>query len=170
MEVLEAIKMRRSVRAYAKTPIPPISISRMMKALRFAPSACNYQPWHFIFVTDPALRRRVAEASNRQLFMADAPVIVVACGWPEQAYKRIFAQAHPVQADGNHGDQRDHGYKDHEIEERNMDLKPLRKNPVDGYGDELIDQRNEEGIDQHHPVFSHHLECVGNGIDSAVKF
>ncbi len=87
MDVFDAIKTRRSVRSYSSRPIPDDVMERMKLALRYAPSACNFQPWRFILVTDAALRRKVAEAANDQLFMAEAPVTVVGCGLPEQAYK-----------------------------------------------------------------------------------
>jgi nitroreductase len=59
----------------------------MRQALRFAPSACNYQPLHFILVEDPEIRRKLAEVANEQLWLADAPVIVVACSLAGNAYK-----------------------------------------------------------------------------------
>ena len=74
MDVLEAIKTRRSVREYSSRPIPPELLERMCQALRYAPSACNLQPWRFILVTDPELRGKVAKAANDQLWMAAAPV------------------------------------------------------------------------------------------------
>lgn len=89
MDVFQAIATRRSVRAYASRPLPANVVQRMCRALRFAPSACNYQPWHFIFVTDPELRREVAQASYGQIWMAGAPVIVAACGFPRQAYQTM---------------------------------------------------------------------------------
>ncbi|HSW46627.1 MAG TPA: nitroreductase family protein [Phycisphaerae bacterium] len=99
MDVLEAIKMRRSVRAYANNPIPPISISRMMKALRYAPSACNYQPWHFIWVQSERMRRGIAAASGKQQWLANAPYIVVACGFPARAYPRMGGYGNSVDID-----------------------------------------------------------------------
>ncbi len=89
MTVLEAIKTRRSVRAYATRPIPPDVLRRCRDALRWAPSACNYQPWRFVFVAEPQLRRELARASYDQVWMADAPVIVAGCGLPEEAYKTM---------------------------------------------------------------------------------
>jgi len=89
MDVMQAIKTRRSVRAYSSKPIPAEVMKRMRQALRYAPSACNIQPWHFILVTDPGLRQKVAHASKEQMWMADAPVIVVACAYPELAYKTM---------------------------------------------------------------------------------
>jgi nitroreductase len=89
MNVFEAIRTRRSVRQYSSRAIPAEVMERMCQALRYAPSACNFQPWRFILVTDAELRRKVAQAANGQKWMAEAPVTVVGCGLPEQAYKHM---------------------------------------------------------------------------------
>ena len=99
MDVLTAIKTRRSVRSYSSEPIPAAVMDRMRQALRCAPSACNLQPWHFILVTDAELRRKVAEAANGQLWMADAACTVVACGYPDQAYKSMAGEGNSVEID-----------------------------------------------------------------------
>jgi len=99
MEIMEAIKTRRSVRAYSSKPIPAEVMKRMRQALRYAPSACNFQPWHFILVTEHELRQKVAKASREQMWMADAPVIVVACGFPDQAYQRMGGYANSIDID-----------------------------------------------------------------------
>ncbi len=89
MNVMDAICTRRSVRSYASDPLPPEVFERMRQALRRAPSACNNQPWHFILVTEGPLRRELAAASNGQNWMADAPLTVVGCALPDQAYQRM---------------------------------------------------------------------------------
>ncbi len=99
MKVLEAIRTRRSVRAYSSRSIPPEVMERMRQALRFAPSACNYQPWRFIFVTQAELRRRLAEVANEQAWIAEAPVIVVACGISDQAFKGMGGYGNSVEID-----------------------------------------------------------------------
>jgi nitroreductase len=99
MDVLDAIRTRRSVRAYAKRPIPEEVMERLRAALRWAPSACNFQPWHFVLVTDAALRRRLAAAAREQMWMADAPVIVVGCGLAEQAYKKMGGDGNSIDVD-----------------------------------------------------------------------
>ena len=99
MNVLEAIKNRRSVRAYADRPLPREVFQKLCDALRFAPSACNYQPWQFILVQDPDLREQVAQACKKQMWMAQAPLIVVACGFPEQAYKGMGGSKNSVEID-----------------------------------------------------------------------
>jgi nitroreductase len=100
VDVLDAIRRRRSVRSYAlDKPIPADVMQRMLEALRLAPSACNIQPWHFILVADATLRREVARVANGQSWMAEAPVIVVGCGFPEQAYKRMGGYGNSVDVD-----------------------------------------------------------------------
>ena len=99
MDVLEAIRTRRSVRAYSPKAIPADVMDRMRNALRWAPSACNLQPWRFILVTDPDLRRQVAEASNHQFWMADAPVTIVACGLPDRAYQHMGGHGCSIEVD-----------------------------------------------------------------------
>ncbi len=100
MNVLEAIRTRRSVRSFAAhKPIPAEVTARMREALRLAPSACNIQPWHFIFVADATLRREVAQVSNGQNWMADAPLLVVGCGFPEQAYQRMGGYGNSIDVD-----------------------------------------------------------------------
>lgn len=99
MKVMEAIKNRRSVRSYSSKPIPDEVMQRMRDALRYAPSACNYQPCRFIFITAPELRYEVAKASNDQVWMSEAPVIVAGCGLPEQAYKFMGGKGNSVEID-----------------------------------------------------------------------
>jgi nitroreductase len=99
MDVFEAIRRRRSVREYAGRAIPQEVLQRLCQAVRTAPSACNLQPWHFILVTDESLRRRIAQVANEQTWMALAPVTVVACGLPDQAYPRMGGHGNSVEID-----------------------------------------------------------------------
>lgn len=80
MEVFEAIQKRKSIRAYESTPIPEDKIKRILEAARLAPSAANIQPWHFIVVTDPEVRRKLAKGGRYAGFLAEAPVVIVGCG------------------------------------------------------------------------------------------
>ncbi len=99
MEVLQAIKNRRSVRAYDARPIAPETYQRLKAALRYAPSACNFQPWRFILVENAELRTKVAQACKGQMWMAEPPVIVVACGFAQQAYQKMGGYANSVDID-----------------------------------------------------------------------
>ncbi|MCX7806022.1 MAG: nitroreductase family protein [Planctomycetota bacterium] len=99
MDVMEAIRKRRSVRKYSPEPIPDDVLAAMKEAIRLAPSACNNQPWRFIFVTDERLRKELAAASFDQHFVAGAPVIVVGCGIPAEAYKHMGGYGNSADVD-----------------------------------------------------------------------
>lgn len=62
MEFLKLALKRRSLRRYAGTPVPPEMLLRALEAARLAPSASNSQPWHFIVVDDPEIRRQLGRA------------------------------------------------------------------------------------------------------------
>jgi len=83
VDTLRTIAERRSIRKYRRAPIPDEDLKRILEACRQAPSAGNRQPWHFVIVSDPELRARLAHACRGQTWMADAACIVVAVGLPE---------------------------------------------------------------------------------------
>ncbi|MCX8153203.1 MAG: nitroreductase family protein [Candidatus Bathyarchaeota archaeon] len=78
MELLEAIRGRRSVRAFKPQDVPKAIVEQLIDAARHAPSAGNLQPWEFIIVRQPDVKRRLAEAA-RQAFVEEAPVVIVVC-------------------------------------------------------------------------------------------
>lgn len=73
MEALEAIKTRRSIRGYKKTPVPDEMVEKILDAGRWAPSSKNAQPWKFIVLKDAEVRRRLSELLPYGKFLADAP-------------------------------------------------------------------------------------------------
>lgn len=75
MDVMAAIKKRRSVRAYEKRRVPQDLLEELLEAARLAPSASN-EEWHFVVVLDPEKVSEVA-ASASQSFVAEAPVLIV---------------------------------------------------------------------------------------------
>ena len=99
MNVLDAIRTRRSVRRYKSDPLGPDVLAAMRQALRLAPSAGNNQPWHFVLVTRQDLRRRLAREAARSEWIGDAPVLVVACGLPERAYQHMGGSGNSVDVD-----------------------------------------------------------------------
>ena len=78
MQVHEAIKNRRSVRAYKPDPIPEQSLRKVLEAARLAPSAHNDQDWKFIIIKDIKKRKQLAQAARSQSFIAEAPVVIAA--------------------------------------------------------------------------------------------
>jgi nitroreductase len=87
MEVLEAIKTRRSIRKYKTTPVDDRTIEIVLEAARWAPSWHNSQCWRFIVVRDADIKSKladtlfgVADRPNRAAeAIRNAPVVIVAC-------------------------------------------------------------------------------------------
>lgn len=79
MEVFEAIKTRRSIRAFTNEEVSKEEVRRLIDAARHAPSAGNIQPWEFVIVRDPQRKRRLAVAALDELFIEEAPVVIVVC-------------------------------------------------------------------------------------------
>jgi nitroreductase len=75
VEVLEAIKSRRSIRKFRPEPVPQELLNKILEVGRLAPSAKNQQPWNFIILKDHKHRKRIAEntAENGD-FLAEAAV------------------------------------------------------------------------------------------------
>ena len=73
MDVLQAIKERRSIRQYSEEPISEDQISQILEAGRWAPSRGNSQPWKFIVLNDEQIRKELAEVIHTGKFIAQAP-------------------------------------------------------------------------------------------------
>ncbi len=70
------IRRRRSVRDFSPRPVPQDIIEQALRAAGTAPSGANMQPWHFVAVTDPELKRRIregAEEEERAFYHGRAP-------------------------------------------------------------------------------------------------
>lgn len=76
MEVLEAIKTRRSIRRFRSDPVPEEVLGQILDAGRWAPSAKNSQSWKFIVIKDLKVITDVAEVLRWGRFLPQAPVTV----------------------------------------------------------------------------------------------
>jgi iodotyrosine deiodinase len=66
---------RRTVRQFSDRPVPRSVIEACLEAASTAPSGAHLQPWHFVVVSDPDLKRRIREAAEQaeREFYAHAP-------------------------------------------------------------------------------------------------
>ena len=79
MNILEAIKTRKSVRSYLDKPVEDEKLQMVLEVARLAPSASNRQEWRFVVVRDTETRKKIAMAAGNQSFVGQAPVIIAAC-------------------------------------------------------------------------------------------
>jgi len=114
-EFYAMMNRRRTTRMFSKRPVPPEVIQNCLRAAGTAPSGANMQPWSFVVVEDPELKRRIRVAAEREErefyrrrasaewlealrplgtnenkpFLEEAPILIA-----------IFARRHGVTADG----------------------------------------------------------------------
>ncbi len=87
MNVLKAIKGRRSIRAFKSQNVSAEIIKKLIDAARWAPSAGNIQPWEFIIVRKPEIKRRLAEAALGETFIEEASVVIVVCANENRSFE-----------------------------------------------------------------------------------
>jgi nitroreductase len=112
---LAQLRRRRTVRDFSPQPVPRDVIESCLLAAGTAPNGANRQPWHFVVVTDPALKSKIRDAAEKEEqdfyehrappewlealaplgtgpdkpFLEDAPVLIA-----------VFAQSYELRPDG----------------------------------------------------------------------
>jgi nitroreductase len=79
LDLFEAIRLRRSTRAFTDEEVSDEEVNRLLEAARWAPSAGNIQPWSYVVVRKAETKKRLAEAALDQFFIKEAPVVIVVC-------------------------------------------------------------------------------------------
>ena len=79
MDILEAVKGRRSIRTFKNRDVPEETIEKLVEAGTWSPSAGNIQPWEFVIVKNPVVKEKLAEAALNQKHVEEAPVVIVVC-------------------------------------------------------------------------------------------
>ncbi len=87
MDFKELINKRFSVRKYKSKAIGKEKLMEVLNAGRLAPSAVNFQPWHFIVVQHPQNLEKVHSVYKRE-WIRSAPAIVIVCSDHQQSWKR----------------------------------------------------------------------------------
>lgn len=110
------LKQRRTVRDFSDRPVPRAVIEQCLRAAGTAPSGANMQPWHFVAVSDPALKHQIrvaAEKEEQEFYEHRAPnawlAALAALGTDAQKpflekapwLIAIFSQPYRVNADGS---------------------------------------------------------------------
>jgi nitroreductase len=84
MDLMDAIKGRRSIRKFKPDLIPEEALQTILEAVKWAPSWANTQCWEIMVVKDHRLKEDLAKALPKSnpafLSLTNAPVILVLCG------------------------------------------------------------------------------------------
>lgn len=111
----EELRRRRTVRDFSDRPVPRAIVESCLLTAGTAPSGANQQPWHFVVVSDPAVKRQIrqaAEVEEREFYerRASQEWLDALAPLGTDAHKpfletapyliAIFAQVHGSAADG----------------------------------------------------------------------
>ena len=72
MDVITAIKTRRSIRQFKAKPITKECLRDLIDAARFAPTARAVQPWEFIIITNKDTLKKIGELAENGRFVSGA--------------------------------------------------------------------------------------------------
>jgi nitroreductase len=78
MDVLEAIKARRSIRQFTDKPIGKDALEKLLDAARWAPTASNQQRWRFVVVTSPSTKELIKKFAPGIFAMPAAFIVICA--------------------------------------------------------------------------------------------
>jgi len=78
VELVEAIKLRRSIRKFKPDPIPEGYITELIEAGRLAPSGTNLQPTRYVVIKSEGARSKLNECTPLP-FVSSAPVVLACC-------------------------------------------------------------------------------------------
>ncbi len=60
------IRRRRTVREFSSRPVPRDIIENCLRAAGTAPNGANLQPWHFVVISNPAIKRQIRQAAEEE--------------------------------------------------------------------------------------------------------
>lgn len=75
-QFFQKVSSRRSVRDFSSDDFPIDIIKNCIKSASTAPSGANKQPWHFVIVKDPKIKRKIrkaAEIEEKEFYGGRAP-------------------------------------------------------------------------------------------------
>jgi nitroreductase len=77
MDAFAALTQRRCTRKFHPQPLPREILEKIVDAGRLAATARNVQPWEFVAVTEPDMRRTIAGITEYGKFIAQSPACIV---------------------------------------------------------------------------------------------
>ncbi len=90
MDILEAIRTRRSIRKYTADPVSEADLRELLEAAMSAPSAGNEQPWEFIVIDDRETLDAIPAFHPYAAMLKQAPAAILICGDLEREKYRGF--------------------------------------------------------------------------------
>ncbi len=76
MDLLEGIYTRRSIRQFTEEPVDRDQIDEIIKAGTWAPSGLNNQPWRFVIIRTPGIKKELAKQTTHHFIIERAPACI----------------------------------------------------------------------------------------------
>ena len=90
MHLIDVILSRRSIRKYKTRSVPKEALKRILEAGRYAPSAANKQPWHFILITEQKIKELLSKGKWNS-FIKDSAFTIVGCAYEGNIFARRWS-------------------------------------------------------------------------------
>ncbi len=62
----EELQRRRTIRTFSNRPVPRELIEECLRTAGTAPNGANMQPWHFVVVSDPEIKKQIREGAEQE--------------------------------------------------------------------------------------------------------
>ncbi|MBI2683420.1 MAG: nitroreductase family protein [Acidobacteriales bacterium] len=104
----QAIRDRRTTPHFSPAPVPEEDLQQVLDAGLHAPSGYNTQPWRFVVVRETKRKKKLKKAAMDQGRVAEAPVVIVACGDSADLGGEVLEEMLALAAEHGYGDQAQH--------------------------------------------------------------
>ena len=74
--ILRGLRRTRQIRQFTEEPVDEDALQSILEVARWTGSSMNTQPWTFIVIRDPNVRRRIGELARYARYVANAPVAI----------------------------------------------------------------------------------------------
>lgn len=93
MSFIDLARSRFSVREFSPQKVEKDKLEYVLRVANLAPSAVNFQPWHFVVVTQPEIMQELHNCYHRDWFKT-ASICIVVFGNHQQSWKRRDGKDH----------------------------------------------------------------------------
>ncbi|MBE9918201.1 oxygen-insensitive NADPH nitroreductase [Paenibacillus donghaensis] len=100
-DTLSLLMNHRSIRKYKNTPVTDEQLQAIISAAQMASTSSNVQAYSVIAVTEPELKKELAELAGNQAYVRECPVFLV---WCADLYRLQQATAEPLQGRSSYAD------------------------------------------------------------------
>ena len=96
MEVIEAIRSRRSIRSFKPDPVPRMVLEELLETCRWAPSSSNTQPWEFAILGGKIMEEVKTRLREKVKTLAKRNSDIPPADWPEPYRQREIELNHSI--------------------------------------------------------------------------